>query len=105
MLGQLRAVLQKPIKPFFEVCQISRLQEFQINGLHGKEGYQSNHRPYLQGDKLLPIYPPPLSQMQQVIVKAVLLIPEMGFLSAHLVQGISNVEEMLKKFTRHFFIS
>src|ERR1700751_5666837 len=78
------------------------LQIVEILGLEGRgseKGDEAHERTDFDADVLR------VSQMQHVVIKAVLFIPKANAFSAHIVHGLRDVDKVLEEFASHVLVS
>src|ERR1039457_105253 len=89
-----------PVEPLHAAPEGGKLRDvFGIECLHGEKWNQSDHRANVHGYVLVAS-----SAVQDVVVEAILLVPQADSLTAHVVHGLRYVNEMLEELAGHIFV-
>ena len=96
IINQFGSVIGKPFQTGFEI--ISVFECTQMKWQHRKKRRKPHQRPYFERNVLL------IGQGQYVIEKAFLLVPCARPIVAHAVERLGDIDKMLKKLGRHFFV-
>src|SRR5207245_3839177 len=84
--------LHAPLEP------LQPIHDFGLEHLHRKQRHQAHHGAYLEEMVAA------IGQMEHVVVKTVLLIPELNALTAAIVHGVGDVNKVLEEFAGHILI-
>ena len=96
VVGHVRMVVDEPLHAPLEPLQ--PIHDFRLEHLHRKQRHQAHHGAYLEEMVAA------IGQMEHVVVKAVLLIPELNALTAAIVHGVGDVNKVLEEFAGHILI-
>mmetsp|Transcript_39497 Transcript_39497/g.113609 ORF Transcript_39497/g.113609 Transcript_39497/m.113609 type:complete len:249 (-) Transcript_39497:1890-2636(-) len=94
--GEILPFRQEVLSSRGEAWQL--LQDSRLQHLHGKEGDQSHHRPYLQRNTVT------TWKREDVIVEIVLFVPEALPRAREAGHGPRDVQEVLEKLCRHILV-
>src|SRR5215510_9053145 len=89
-------MVDKPIQPLLETGK--RLDHVSVKCLDCKQRSQSDCRSYAQR-KVTAVW-----SVQHIVIEAILWIPQAKILSANIVHGVRDVNEVLPKLTRDIFV-
>jgi len=88
-LGQVGTILEQPLEPVGELGHFQ--QHLRVERFHGEERDQADHGTDFQRQALA------IGQVEDVVVKFVLLVPQANALVADIVHGLGDLEEMLEE--------
>src|SRR5437762_904430 len=97
VFGDIRMIVYEPLHAALEAGQA--IHDFRLQGFHGEKGNKAHHRTNLE------VVLAAIRQAENVVVKAVLVVPQSHAVYTDVVHGMSDVDEMLEEFASHVFVS
>ena len=97
VVSHVRMVIEKPLHPPSE--SFHALQVLRLVGFDREQRDQAHDRTHLHRHHFL------FTEMQHVVVKPVLLVPQSDTGAAHIVHRRRDVDEVLEEFAGHVFVS
>src|SRR5690242_21272322 len=90
-------IVNEPLHAAFEAWQT--LHDFRLERFHGEKWNGTHHRTDLE------VVLAAVGEAENVVVKAVFVVPQSHTTLADVVHGMSNVDEVLEKFAGDIFVS
>src|ERR1700722_9144244 len=96
VFANVRIVIEKPLHALDEAGHAS--QVFRLECLDGEKWNQTDHGPNFHGNHGA------LAKMQHVVIETIFVVPQADAVTAHIVHGLGDVNEVLEKFAGDVFV-